>query len=256
MKWVIASVGLLVVIVVFSLAALDQKDVVWEGCTPHCPHCRDEVSRFAEVCSHCQRAFDWQAYERECDACFSLRDVEFIRKTYSPKSEQFIADLVKKGAEPDVVAEFELYVKELKPGACAYCGGTKKWIAPGFQDGTVDSKSPMTRLLFRFTSGMCPVCFGDGMCPQCEGERRVRCGREDSSRALDQLLARLSLLNTPHDPACAQERFRELQSYVRKHEGKEEVSLLPAHDIPDAPLLGRAIQRKRFLRFILNGLNE
>ena len=71
MKWALASIGLLVVIVVFSLAALDQRDVVWAGDTPDCPHCRSEVPWYSSVCPRCQRAFDWQPYETDCDLCFS-----------------------------------------------------------------------------------------------------------------------------------------------------------------------------------------
>jgi hypothetical protein len=256
MKWVIASVGLLVVIVVFSLAALDQKDVVWADGVPHCPHCRNEVPRFAEVCPRCQRAFDWQSYESECGACFADLDAKFFRKVYEERREQVHAALRNEGANDAQVADFDLYFEALTPDACAYCGGTGKWLAPGFKDGVVGAGDKMTRYLEQYMEGACPVCFGDGRCALCDGERRVLSGREDADRALRRVKDRLSRLNTPFDEESARERFREIQSYIRRYAGREGILSLPSFDLPATGHMDRAVRRLRFLRTVLNGLVE
>jgi hypothetical protein len=257
MKWALAGVGLLVIIVVFSFAALDQKDVVWTGGKPHCPHCRSEVEACATVCPACRHGFDWQGHEIICSACLSELDAEHYRERFEKHEDELKAALKEKGATGEQVGELLDWFKSIRAGACGFCGGTGKWLAKGFgPPSTPADCAALHAMLLRENEGACPVCFGTGRCILCDGRHLVTVGRETAAVELDAMLDRLSRLDRHRDEASAEQVFLEVRNYVRKQAGREEILRLPAFDRPQELHLPGATLRLDFLRAMLDSLPE
>lgn len=255
MKWALAGVGLLLVIVVFSLAALDQKDVVWAGGKPLCPHCRLDVAPYASVCQQCRHAFDWQAREDECDVCLSDFDVEYYEKLIDGKDEAVKKAFADNGATEEQVKDLLEWVDGLKTGACGFCGGTGKWLAKGYGPPNLpEDAAPLVKVMEQQLAGSCPVCFGTGRCILCDGRHTVLFGRETALVEFDALLGRLDRLDRRRDPASAELVLSEISGYVRRQAGRHEIVNVPSFDLPSSSHLSRATARLAFLRKILDTL--
>jgi len=256
MRWIMASLGLLTVIVVFSLAALDQKNVIWVGDDPVCPHCRHEVAEFASVCTSCQRAFDWKSHEVPCDACLSSRDARFYLHKYEANTKAYEAALLNAGIEEEELPGFVEYAESLKEGRCGYCGGSGEWLAPGHQEkttgaGGITELYPMMR---EYLHGKCPVCFGTGRCLVCDGDRTVELGRESAKRDLRKVGKMGGLIDPLRDERSAEARFQLLETYVRNHRGRGEIRNVHSFDQVSARHLDRALVRLKFIEEILSAL--
>jgi len=225
MKWALASVGLLVVIVTFSLAALDQKNVVWQAEHAHCPHCRSEVEPYSNTCATCRKAFDWEERETECEHCLSRLDLDWYTARFEAHAEEFRAALTRRPevAEADV-PDFVQYMESWAEGACGFCGGTGKWLAP--QSMMVELDAELLPELRQALGDRCPVCFGRGFCIACSGDRRTESGNESAARELDRLEYRLARIDPHRDAASFDRWFNSVQSYVRQHAGREEIRRL------------------------------
>ncbi len=253
MRWIMASLGLLTVIVVFSLAALDQKNVVWVGDEPLCPHCRHEVTEFASVCTSCQRAFDWKINEVPCDACLSSRDARFYLHKVQANAEAFEAALQQAGIEKEQLPGFLEYAESLKEGRCGYCGGSGEWLAPGYQerttgDGGITELYPLMR---DYMNGKCPVCFGTGRCVLCDGDRMVEIGRESAKRDLLRVSKMGARIDPLRDERSAGAKFQLLDAYVRNHRGRGEVRKVASFDQISERHIERALARRRFIEEII-----
>lgn len=256
MRWIMASLGLLTVIVVFSLAALDQKNVIWVGGEPECPHCRHEVTEFASVCSTCRRAFDWKSNEVPCNACMNSRDARYYLHQYEASAEAYEAALLNAGIEQEELAGLVEYAESLREGRCGFCGGSGEWLAPGHQekttgDGGVAELYPMMRDTM---NGKCPVCFGTGRCLLCDGDRMVEIGRESAKRDLRSVEKMEQQINPLRDERSAEAGFQLIDTYVRNHRGRGEIMKIQSFDqVPD-PHLQRALDRLKFIQETLSAL--
>jgi hypothetical protein len=256
MRWILASLGLLTVIVVFSLAALDQKNVVWVGDAPHCPHCRMTVIDFATVCNKCDRAFDWKSHEDPCTACLSPRDARYYLHKYEDNEATFDAALLNAGLAEELVAGFVEYAAGLKSGACGFCGGSGDWLAPGHQERTT-GEGGITELypvMVDSMKGRCPVCFGTGRCILCDGDRMVEEGRETAGRDLRRLLKQWNGIDPLRDEHSADARFQLIDRYVNGHRGRGEIAGLPSFDQGEDEHLDRARKRLKFVKGLLSAL--
>jgi hypothetical protein len=244
------------VIVVFSLAALDQKNVVWVGDTPCCPHCRAEVRPFSQICATCDHAFDWLSHERACSTCLTSLDAEYLRGKYSGNEEAYAQALRDAGVTEEQQPFFIEYVDGLKSGVCGFCGGSGNWEAAGFANGgdPEGENGPLTELLVEFMGGKCPVCLGTGRCAVCDGDHLVEHAREASSRDLYAVNERLDGIFPLRDKVSAETRFMLITSIVRRHRGRAEVSELPSFDQGQNGYTWRAQERLRFVTEILTSL--
>ncbi len=230
MKWALASIGLLVVIVVFSMAALDQKDVVWEGGKPLCPHCRSEVRPYSGVCATCGRAFDWQSYDEPCSACLSEIDADYYRKKLEKHEEAFHRALVARGVPEEALPDFDAWMKRYRSGACGFCGGTGRWLAPGLEGPPSEWKGAREKyaLLRKTLEGDCPVCLGTGRCILCDGDHRTTYMRESAHVAFAELGRDLRQLQPDRDRRSAAAWMRLVHRFLRREAGRAEVASLPA----------------------------
>ncbi len=257
MRWILASLGLLTVIVVFSLAALDQKNVVWVGDVPQCPHCRNPVLEFATVCTACDRAFDWKSHDKPCTACLSPRDARYFLHLYEEKQEAFQAALLEAGIEEELVPGFLEYAESMKSGACGFCGGSGEWLGPGHQERTTGEcgVTELYPVMRESMSGKCPVCLGTGRCILCDGDRLVEYGREPARRDLLMLTERWYRIDPLRDPHSADTRLLLLTTFLRRgHRGRGEVAFLPSFDQGDDLYLDRAGHRLKFIKELLSSL--
>jgi hypothetical protein len=253
MKWALASIGLLVVIVTFSLAALNQRNVVWNGDDPHCPHCRSEVRPYSNTCATCRKAFDWVVRETECEDCLSKLDRDWYTARVEAHRDEFAAALAKHGkvAESDV-PDFITFMETWSEGSCGFCGGTGKWLAPDSPAIELDPK--LLPQLTEALGGKCPVCFGSGLCIGCDGDRRLETGSEAAARELERLDDRLGGLDRFRDADSFDQYFRSIQDYTRRHAGRKEIRRLWSvyGDQSYQPVL--ALARLSLIQEVLDGL--
>jgi len=255
MRWVLASVGLLVVIVVFSMAALDQRDVVWESGVAKCPHCRSGVNDFSSVCADCGRAFDWKAHDVACDWCLSTLDATYYAGLLEENEEAWEEKLVSLNLTEERQDALLSYVKGLRPGKCTFCGGTGKWLDIGVDTAVANGgRPPRTVQLEGFLDGDCPVCFGHGRCVACDGDHLTSVAREAATRGLATLGRRLARIDPRRDEASAEVAFDKVALFVKHHAGTQEITGLWALDEQPGPgsnLNARAKPRlSRVLRLI------
>jgi hypothetical protein len=166
MKWFLFTAGCVVALVTLGVLAVDERDVVWEGRQPLCPHCRAEVRFGSVACPDCDRSFDWRSHKEECHWCLSQEDVQHLQKVYR--------ELKEDGPLPEDVAAFGPYFEAIDEGNCTYCGGIGKVM-----EGTQEMD--------------CPVCRGKngGRCIACGGSRTVVVGDQGAhQRALERADAR------------------------------------------------------------------
>ncbi len=258
MKWALASIALLLLIVVFSLAALDQKDAVWWGNTPVCPHCRATVRSYSVVCPECRHGFDWQSHDVECDACLSEHDAEYWLAGYDKKPESLDGALTAAGVPEEDRKDLAAYVESLRSGACGFCGGTGKWMARAVSlTPPPDEKSAaLEETLRKQQEGACPVCFGSGRCVLCDGRHRTTVGREAAAVDLDVLRRSLDGLDRYRDAESAGLVYRLLRNYVRNQAGHAEIRDVLSFDRPGEAHLWRARERLSFVLKVLGSIGS
>jgi len=240
----------------WTVAALDQKNVIWVGDMPQCPHCRNEVLPFATVCISCDHAFDWKTHEKPCTACLSPRDARYFLHLYQDKQDAFRAALLKAGIEEELLPGFIEYAESLKSGACGFCGGSGEWLAPGHQERTSGDVgiTELYPILRESMSGKCPVCLGTGRCVLCDGDRLVEYGRESADRDFYTLSDRWDHIDPLRDDRSAETRFLLLSTYMRSHRGRGEIAYLQSFDQGNDLHLDRARQRLKFITELLTAL--
>jgi hypothetical protein len=205
----------------------ELRDVVWEDESPYCPHCRTDVNWYSTTCYTCFSAYRWRPDEKECPYCISKVDIEWMKKTLDDDPDSYRAALesLLRGLAlpPDVVAatlpDLILFVKSLEPGACTFCAGTGRWLAPALAQARCDPDDPLFSVAVRKLDGACPVCLGTGRCIVCGGDRVTEEGVEAAKIAVDESLLKLSHLNPERDEASALERFRIVRAVLEEHEG-------------------------------------
>ena len=148
MKWYVFTAACVVVLVALGIAAVDAADVVWDGRTPVCPHCRAEVKNLSVFCATCDRVFDWVQHTEECRWCLSRDDAEHLK-------DLFAALEIREGEETfaDPLMPFSLaYFRAMEEGVCTYCAGLGH---------VMDGDARVA----------CPVCRGTKDCVACAGDR-------------------------------------------------------------------------------------
>jgi len=157
MKWFLFTSGCVVALVTLGVLAVDERDVVWEGRQPLCPHCRAEIRFGSVACPDCDRSFDWRSHKEECRWCLPQEDVKHLQKVYR--------ELKEGGPLPAEVEDFGPYFEAIDEGGCTFCGGIGKVM-----DGAKETD--------------CPVCRGKngGRCIACGGSRTVVVGDEGARR--------------------------------------------------------------------------
>jgi hypothetical protein len=259
MRWVLAGIGLLVVIVVFSLAALDQKNVVWVKGTPQCPHCRTDVHLYASVCAGCGRAFDWETYETECTECLSELDAAYYQRRlrgHEKRLEELLAESI---APASAIRDLASYAKGLRSGSCMFCGGSGRWVASGFLQASAGNggNAPddrMIRLMKESLEKSCPICFGTGRCVLCGGDHLVDHAREASDRGLQDLFSLHDGIDPHRDPESAEVLFEAIRTFVSRHGGRTEIGSVPAFYHGGALHLEWAELRRDFMITVLDKL--
>ena len=256
MKWALASIGLLTLIVVFSLAALNQKNVVWTDGVAHCPHCRSVVNDYSNVCATCNQAFDWETREEPCPACPSELDAAWLRKRVSGREAEIAAVLQQEGLSDAAVKDLMRYLADLESGDCAFCAGTGKWLAPGVGESGVSNgdRNPLTAFLRERLGEECPVCLGSGTCVLCDGNHRVVHARESAALELAQTQKRLELIDPLRDPESTAAAWDLLRGFVSRNVGRHEVGLVTAFDEPGKSYVDRAIRRLEKMKRLVTEL--
>jgi hypothetical protein len=255
MKWALASIGLLTVIVVFSLAALDQKNVVWESGKAHCPHCRSVVNDYASVCNTCNRAFDWDTWELDCVACLSKLDAAYHLATHQADPDAAARRVMRSvGFKEDVFPDVEEYLDEIESGACGFCAGTGRWLLADFggKPEAWGDDNPRLVILKKEINGKCPVCLGTGRCILCDGDHRVENGREASDMAFAEFVRQDSGLSPDRDEKSMQAWIRAVKRFLSRYMGQTEVSHMPALYRKGASQISWAEER---LKTITNALH-
>lgn len=268
MKWALASVGLLTLIVVFSLAALDQKNVVWSYepapggggelvAVPHCPHCRSVVGEYSNLCATCRQAFDWETHEELCPACLSTLDAEWLRRRAEGRETDLRAAFANAGIPEEAVPDLLNYLKSIGPGDCGFCGGTGRWLAPGVHESPTTNGDRNTLTAFlrdELGKERCPVCLGSGRCVLCGDDHRVVWAREASARELAETEKKLAVLDPYRDRESALARWDAIRSFLSGNIGMHEVALLPSFDEMTETHLKRATRRLAQMREIVSNL--
>jgi len=240
MRWILAIVAVLGLAAAGAALYYEKHelpDVVWEDDSPYCPFCRTDVNWYATVCYTCRREFAWRPHERDCPYCLSRGEVRRIRDRYDADPDLYRKNLEEKlrelGMPPDVVAatvpDLVLHVKELKPGACLFCAGTGRWLAPALLQTLTEESDPLLNLALSELDGGCPVCLGTGDCIGCDGDRKTEMGSEPARRAMDRAFDALEDIDAGRDDESAREFFEMALRCVRDAIGTMEVS--DAHSI-------------------------
>jgi len=153
MKWLLFTGALVAGLVALGALAVDEPDIVWEGRSPICPHCRSTVPMLAQFCSHCDRSFDWVVEEEPCRWCLSSADVDYLKDLFAEVGADSDPLPGKLGSFPVV------YFRSIDEGVCGYCAGGGETMEAG-------AEVP------------CPVCRGYQKCIACAGDRVVEVGSE------------------------------------------------------------------------------
>jgi len=158
MRWYVFTAAVVVVLIALGIAAVDERDVIWEGRTPICPHCRTPVAQLAIFCTACDRNFDWVPSTEECRWCLDREDARHLRMLFEALGED-------KEPLPGELASYPTaYFRAMEAGACTYCAGLGVVLENGV-------KLP------------CPVCRGGRECIGCGGDRVVQLGDPAAHRA-------------------------------------------------------------------------
>lgn len=153
MKWLTFTGVCVAALITLGILAVDERNVLWEARTPHCPYCREEMAMQAIACKACRRTVDWVGTTETCTACLDAADVDHMR-------DRFEALGLNGGPLPGPFSAFPRgYFRVMESGACGYCAGLKE-----FTEGAVATP--------------CPVCRGSGRCTGCGGDRVVEIGSE------------------------------------------------------------------------------
>jgi len=180
-KWVFIAGGVALFIFVLTLIALYQRDVVWNGSQPHCPHCRALVAPYASVCATCRNRFDWVADERPCPVGLSETEVSFLHSISEADARAKVAAAggTVAGLDADAVVG---WLRKIDANECVFCAGTGD--ALGLEAG-----SPLAKLSNELDDD-CPVCVGEDDCVGCDGDGESEYGDEDAHRLLEEYVER------------------------------------------------------------------
>lgn len=160
MKWLVFTGLCVAALITLGALAVDERDVVWEGRTAHCPYCRVDLPALANACRECDRSLDWSSQSEECRWCLPRADVGYLRD---------MADEIELDEPlPEALGGFSLaYFRGMEEGACTFCAGL----------GVVlEDTAEVT----------CSVCRGRKQCVACDGDRVVVVGDSDAFWALKQ----------------------------------------------------------------------
>lgn len=162
MKWLVFTGAFVAALIWLGVKAVEERDALWEGRSPLCPYCREELNAYALACLHCRRTVDWDSTKETCRWCLSGEDVKILRDGLATLR------LDKGDPLPASVAGFTRpYLLSIEPGDCTYCGGL---------GSVMNGRGEMT----------CPVCRGRKRCIACEGGRKVVIGdKQAHQRALE-----------------------------------------------------------------------
>jgi hypothetical protein len=213
--WWLLVTGLIVLaLVVLSMLALDKPNAVWADGVPHCPHCRHDVPFYAHRCQTCREEFDWVATPEEdspvCESCLLEAEAEIVKS----RAAALGADAPKRVAEalevsPQAAVD---WLQTIKPGACGWCGGTGRDLAPSTASG----------------AGACPCCFAEKDCVACAGDRRVHVGVEAADRDVRRAWLRWNALGDADGVDGVRRALRrDEERLVQRHAGALEASTLP-----------------------------
>lgn len=158
MKWLVFTGAFVAALIWLGVKAVEERDALWEGRSPLCPYCREELNAYALACRHCARGVDWNSTKESCRWCLSGEDVKILRDGVA----------VLKLDKGDPLPEFTRpYLLSIETGDCTYCGGL---------GSVMNGQGEMT----------CPVCRGDKRCIACKGGGKIVIGDEQAhQRALE-----------------------------------------------------------------------
>jgi len=211
MRTIAAAIVLAAVIVVVGLrwrevgpAGSDGKplpDVVWTDEEPYCPHCRTDVNWYATVCYTCYHEFRWKPAEVPCRFCVDEELMARFRKAreHGADLRQALASTLDGlGLPADVVAatvpDLMLWVERMKVGACGFCAGTGRRLAPATVLPGREEGDSLFDYAVEVLGDTCPVCLGTGKCLACGGDHSVSHGIEAASLEATRLYGKLENL--------------------------------------------------------------
>jgi hypothetical protein len=217
LRWLV-STGLIVgALVLLGILAMDQKDVVWAGGKPHCPHCRSDTPMFSTRCPVCREPYDWVEEPHDdspyCSHCMSPGEQEWLRTKREAlekaHGEDAFVQRVSKATGFDAATARE-WLRDLGAGQCGWCGGTGR-------DLSAPAEPPGRKV--------CPVCLGAKKCIGCGGDSRVAVGRASASNALERYRLHVGSLSVylPRERA-REELFRENELLLRRALGTVEAA--------------------------------
>ncbi len=161
-RWLLFGVGLVALLTLLTIVAMDQDNVVWENGKALCPHCRAEAPSYSDRCATCKQNYEWTRKEVMCDLCLTKTDIARIHATRQRVEKDA-------GETPDAeTARYLRWAETISQGDCVNCGGTGRDLTQ--PEGT-DPRP-------------CPVCLGKDQCVLCAGDGLVWIGDLDAHRDL------------------------------------------------------------------------
>ena len=237
MRTIAAAIVVAAVIIVVGLRPGDTpgsrsvQDVVWSDEEPYCPHCRTDVNWYASVCYTCSHEFTWVPDAVECGTCIDA--VRLRRFAKGLEDRDGLREFLRSGVEayglpPDVVAatvpDLVLYVESMKVGACGFCAGTGRRVAPATVEVLVEDGDSLFAYAIEQLADKCPVCLGTGRCIACGGDRTVEHGREDASLGIENLHRLISELDPELNREQAERHFRHTKEFIDRFTGAYELT--------------------------------
>jgi hypothetical protein len=211
-RWWILTVIVVAVLLGISALALDRPNVVWQGDSALCPHCRTEVPSYSSRCPTCEERYDWTPVPDETSPrsrwSLSTSEAQFVRERIETLGPEAAAARAAAALEISP-ASAALYLEHIGRGRCGWCGGTGRDLA------TEEGDAP------------CPVCFGRKACIACGGDLRVRVGDEGAHRALTAYRRELDAISVWIPADVQREEARDAnQEFLPWHVGTGEASQL------------------------------
>ncbi|MEN8152345.1 MAG: hypothetical protein ABFS86_21180 [Planctomycetota bacterium] len=270
MRLIAAAIVVAAVIVVVGLrprgggvVGSDGKplpDVVWTDDEPLCPHCRTDVNWYSSVCYTCSHEYRWVPDEMPCDSCVDaarlrrfakgLEDRDELRRALAVALDRFdLPEDVIAATVPDLV----LYVESMTEGACAFCAGTGRRIAPATVEARAEDGDSLFVYAVETLGDACPVCLGTGRCIACGGDRKVEHGSEEASLEASRLNEELSDFDPGFTRENAERHFKRMKAFFERFAGTGEIADMSSLYTADRDQLEWALMR---LETVLDALPE
>jgi len=211
-RWWILTVVVVAVLLGISALALDRPNVVWEGETALCPHCRTSVPPFSTRCPTCEERYDWTPVPEETSPrskwSLNASEAQYVRDRVDALGDDAAAERTAEALGISV-GSATLYLEHVGRGRCGWCGGTGRDLS------ATDEDEP------------CPVCFGKKACIACGGDLRIRVGEKSAHRALTAYRQKLEGISVWVPPEVQREEVEEAnREFLPTHAGTTEASHL------------------------------